>query len=765
MASTGLRYTIEHKIGKHIMDRINENKDERTEVTMMIPPIPDSKFIDKLPDGLLEGQNIREKEHQDAYEAEVKVYRCLENIKQNYLVIHQLEFTHEQYSAFVGEHLCDRKRCKKGEEKHFCHKERKQVEGECDFVVVGDNFIAVFEVKGLSLNCTDEDKNKFEGCCETALLQRKRIRNLIQSINPSVMIFEFTIFPNISTDEIHVKDETILVKEDLKQIGSIIDACEEFAILSHASNTAKDNLYRCLLGLWCIDQEGKWDTDKSSLTWCIKDIDQKLRRALVTRKSVDTDKLTASSKTGKEKKRKYPENPGMVEAPKLFKDYLNINCLTQGQLDAFNSTERLLWVEGPAGSGKTMVMLGKIINIVQNETPPKRVIVIIPGLKEPTRLKGHLKLLKDITDCTMVSYESYQTGDISSKVAALERSVFDQLCNTTSKVVLFTIFHTLIEDHLTMYGILTNFDYVFVDDYQSLYNKLHREIVQEDSASTSWCQQNVLNVLFCIVKNSAINLWVLCDEGQAVLSHAVVIPSIPANVRCDPKEELPLLKVKHIKDFSINFKKYFSTQVVLPVNLRNTMEICALSSFIRTEINAVFAYSAVCSGQKILELPKQRIGHFLRGPIPEIYLMRDSDPAAIKRLLGKELRKIKGSVNGLDNKDIAVLLFGTTGPSFNDLALRLLLDGVTAISPSLSVSGEWPAVISVHECLFLPSDAVHADWIWYTSLLPSLYIEVTRARVYSTLILCNYIPNRCPFLDRFLSELRKRRDICKIVGE
>ena len=87
-ANTGLRYTIEHKIGKQIMDRIHENKDEKTGPTM-IPPIPESKFIDKLPDGVLEGQNIREKEHQDAYEAEVKVYRCLENIKQNYLVLHQ----------------------------------------------------------------------------------------------------------------------------------------------------------------------------------------------------------------------------------------------------------------------------------------------------------------------------------------------------------------------------------------------------------------------------------------------------------------------------------------------------------------------------------------------------------------------------------------------------------------------------------------------------------------------------------------------------
>ena len=649
-ANTGLRNTIEHKIGKQIMDRLNQNKDKETRPTML-PPIPDSKFIDKLPDGVLEGQNIREKEHQDAYEAEVKVYRCLEDIKQNYLVLHQLEFTHEQYSAFVGEHFCDRKICKKGEEKHLCH---KQIEGECDFVVVGDNFIAVLEVKGLSLSSTDEDKHKFEGCCETAFLQRKRIGDLIRSINISVMIFEFTIFPNISTDEIHVKDETILFMEDLQLIGLIIEACEEFAILSNVSNTAKDKLYRCLPGLWCMDQEGKWDTNKCSLTWCIQDIDKKLRRALVTRRSVDTDKLTDSSKKGKAKKRKYPENPEMVEAPKIFRDYLNINCLTKDQLDVFNSTARFLWMEGPAGSGKTIVMLGKIIQIVQNEAPTGRILAIIPGNAMSAAIKQHLELLKNIADCTMIKYEYYKLkGDISFKVAAAQKSLLEQLSKTTSQIVLVGIFDTLVEDYFIMYSIIKSFDYVFVDDYQTLLDKLQQEI-HMDCSGTSWYQQNILKVFLCIVEESATTLWVLSDEGQAEFNN-ILPPSVAKCVISDP-EVLKSFRVENIKDFSVHLKNHFQIQMLDPVNLRNTMEICALSSFIRNQSNN--AKAANFPGQiKLVDISEQNTGHVIRGPIPVIYLLKDSDPDAIKRLLAKELSKLRGSDNGLDNKDIAVLLF------------------------------------------------------------------------------------------------------------
>ena len=145
------RKRIEETIGWQMLDRLCP-RGVKISGPIMIPPIPSSKFIDKLPDTGLGDANLHEKNHQESYEAEVRLYRCFEDIKTSCVVIHQLEFTHKQYSAFLPNHgKCTKKRCEKGPDPHPCHKQPRDTEGECDFVVVGDAFVAVFEVKGLSL--------------------------------------------------------------------------------------------------------------------------------------------------------------------------------------------------------------------------------------------------------------------------------------------------------------------------------------------------------------------------------------------------------------------------------------------------------------------------------------------------------------------------------------------------------------------------------------------------------------------------------------
>ena len=246
---SGLRKKIEDVIGRKILENHCSKGDEFSS-PIMFPPIPDSKFFDKLPKDSLEGVNIQEKEHQDAYVAEVELYRYFEETKGNHLVVHQLEYTHEQYSVFLPEHHCNTKKCKKGPEKHLCHKKPREIEGECDFVIMGDHYVAVFEVKGLSLQQTKEDNVKFEGCCDSAHAQRKRTKDFIKSIEPSVMIFEFTVFPNISKDEVeesYLRDETILFSNDLINLVSIVDSCEEWSSLGTVS--VMDGSRCCLLGL------------------------------------------------------------------------------------------------------------------------------------------------------------------------------------------------------------------------------------------------------------------------------------------------------------------------------------------------------------------------------------------------------------------------------------------------------------------------------------------------------------------------------------
>ena len=95
---SGLRKKIEGAIGRQILLQYCQIRDESSG-PIMIPPIPDSKFVDKLPkDMVLQGQ--------DGYEAEVKVFRCFEELRRKVIILHQLEYTHEQYSAFLPCHPC-----------------------------------------------------------------------------------------------------------------------------------------------------------------------------------------------------------------------------------------------------------------------------------------------------------------------------------------------------------------------------------------------------------------------------------------------------------------------------------------------------------------------------------------------------------------------------------------------------------------------------------------------------------------------------------
>ena len=166
-STSGLRKKIEETIGRQVLEKFCQRIDG-TPGPIMIPPIPESKHIDKLPEDVeLEGQTLAEKNLQEGYEAEVKVFRRFEELRGDVIVLHQLEYTHEQYCSFIPGHKCNKKNCEKGPEVHPCHQVKGNIDGETDFVVISSTFVAVFEVKGLFLENTDEDDKKFEGCCDS----------------------------------------------------------------------------------------------------------------------------------------------------------------------------------------------------------------------------------------------------------------------------------------------------------------------------------------------------------------------------------------------------------------------------------------------------------------------------------------------------------------------------------------------------------------------------------------------------------------------
>ena len=279
------------RIGEEILDKYCQSSS--TSGPIMIPPVPDSKFFEKFPEeGELKGQVASYIELQDGYIAEVKVYRCFEELERDVLVIHQIEYTHEQYSAFVPQHDCNKKRCNHEPEARSCHQPDKNIDGETDFVVIGPDFVAVFEVKGLEISDNiDCASDSIKGCCEDAARQRNRMVNLVEHLNGSVDVYQFTIFPNISkveVDEGCLSDKTLVFSEELEDLTSWFDMNISSSVTDLDSiNSAMSSIKCSLLGLWCFNKDNKWDTSDCSVLKCIIDIDTKVKRALVTERAVD----------------------------------------------------------------------------------------------------------------------------------------------------------------------------------------------------------------------------------------------------------------------------------------------------------------------------------------------------------------------------------------------------------------------------------------------------------------------------------------------
>ena len=579
--------------------------------------------MDKLPQNIvLEGQTAAERELQKGYEAEVKVFRTLEEINGNYLVLHQLEFTHEQYSAFLPKHSCNKKKCSKGAEVHQCHQPTKNIEGENDFIVFGRHFAAVLEVKGLSfpsIPCSQDDwKARIKGCCEDALKQRKKIVDLIRSLDHSLAVFQFTVFSNISSEDIHEDyfvDETLLFSDDLDHLVAIIDWCETFsAITSRLKNADRNKIKCCLLGLWCINQENKWDVTKCSLAKSILDIDGKLRKALVTRQSLEeasVDRPTGKNKGKKKlipKKREYPENAVMVGAPSLFKEYLDIRCLTTDQLCVFKSEERFLWVEGPAGSGKTIAMLGKIIHLALTTPPEKRILMILPGDSFCPAGKRCLELLNSIREDITCKEIKFESSSVNLNEGA-SGSSSQQLSVCSNKISLLIVKRGLAKNPASL---IARFDYVFVDDLQLLddesyiYGKYDSEPADKNIISEGLLP----TVKNCTRHNTSI--WISFDAAQS--NHYTYSSNIKGESAGGMGTEI---SEYHIP-ISEQLKAYFanSKQLILSVNLRNTFEISSVLSIIRKHCNDMIAG---------VEWPQQQRGHYLIGAKPVIYINRNKD--------------------------------------------------------------------------------------------------------------------------------------------
>ena len=114
----------------------------------MLPPIPNnSKFIDKFPDQGLSTENEQDKRKQEAYAAEVAVYRALESLEEEVVVLHGLSYTNRQYALFNQDFKYD-------------HEEPNKEAAECDFVILGKNYVVIIEVSDVRIDHSQTSKER-----------------------------------------------------------------------------------------------------------------------------------------------------------------------------------------------------------------------------------------------------------------------------------------------------------------------------------------------------------------------------------------------------------------------------------------------------------------------------------------------------------------------------------------------------------------------------------------------------------------------------
>ena len=670
--------------GKTIREKYcNKNKYIKEREAIMFPPAPNlSSFIDAFHRETLSNKEKIEKQRQDEYEAEVEVFRALER-EENIIVLHGLKYTHQQYSFCVPSH-----------ESSDCKKKDLEEEGECDFVVIGDNFLAVLEVKSPDMNSKNPEK-MFSDRYKESINQRVRTIDMINGIfqqtssSENPVIFEFSVFNRMRKEDVQrFAKYKSLTADALKKIA-LKDDMDYFKhwwrenIISKVTEDMQplDNRpVNVLLGLWCADNKNNCDVEKCSLANCILEIDDKLKSEIITRVP------------------KGPINKDVKGASPVFKKYLGIECLTSQQAEIFKSKKNFLWITGPAGSGKSILLLGKILDIVEkNRSKAKRegglqtdnFVLLAFGEKsldiyKPVLEKAGLKCFSFSLGRFNENMVNFSTA--STILDALQESVKS---NDYDVLIVFSVSGASIAtlDHYASLFELFNDHNIFIDDAHYLFS-----------------------YSFCLITDTAIKSFV--DKLRNCNNDRITWAGLDIAQFSYHSTAIALYPLMRNVTYSSLVKELEDSLVSLSANLRNSVEIADLLKVLRSEVlNTV--------GDKD-NIPLQTRGHYIHGLIPKIYIMKDSEYNFVEHVLETELKKL--SELSSDKVGYVYRLQHAISKKWDQQQ-----DKIQGRKGHLSniPSSEWPAVVAY----------VCESQTMCENFKSELYLAASRARVYLVIVI------------------------------
>ena len=582
------------QIGEELINKYCSTNNNRA---VMLPRAPEQIRPDIYPKG--EGSGFEdEQKRQSDYEAEVQVYRALENIEDNIIVLHGFEYTHHQYRLCNTAHV--RKGCSDCKGKNAGNRE-----GECDFLVICQGGFVVMEVKNMEnverevLECEEgfhlctigEDGQKptcasvsrqleaLTGTFLKSVSQRQKIAELIRCMGPNEKVLRFTAYPNfsktsrkdfnLSSDQ----EATIVFKEDLKNFKNWWHINVESCLLQTKPSTEWEKLKNFLIAVWCTDKD-RCDKFRCSLGRSVLNIDKNLKEALITFQ-------------GKKGKRSI-SNPGVVEAPGDIKNLVGVKYLTAEQETVLNSKEQLLWINGPAGSGKTILMCAKILRLVQS-TKDENVVVF--KVNWPGNCSNIYKtvLKRANVGFREMNYFPHSPHLLSEMLDQVNRAQEEQVIIVNLRLL------TNLKNLITMLGLIINNFHVFFDD-------IHKEVLNGTAENYDAFVDKILEL------SSNRTVWLACDMVQISFLFKYADPKNFTNV--------------------VSNKIPSKNMANLSMNLRNTCDLSEILSVIRDRYIELFGDSLAYS-----MFPKQSPGHFIHGPRTKVHILDRYDILTISTII------------------------------------------------------------------------------------------------------------------------------------
>ena len=478
-----------------------------------------------------------------------------------------------------------------------------------------------------------------------------------------------------------ISSDDISSDEDLSSFGSWWNNNATIEQDTRINHDAFQKVRNMLLAIWATDKN-YYNKSKCSLANCISNIDEGLK----------SGKFTFLPKKGKNR----AQNPGVVPAPDVIRNYVKVENLTVEQCEAFESSENLLWINGPAGAGKSVILCGKIIKLVQLNEDNKVVLFKFGG--DGNNCQLYQCALKEAS----VKYQETSMDDVTELVTFISES--------TCKVIIVEITRHDVQKLTDTISAVTNC-HLFIDDIQDL---LYHCAAFEKLDST-------VTVLMDKLLSSECSVRVACDLAQGFYGVS----------------EEQFIEMVHV----ITDKLSSSQLVTLSMNLRNTCDISNILCVIREQLRE--SYLEITDILDIC-LPTQLQGHFIHGPLPVIHVFNDYNVDSIIRVLNIELDSLCVTDN-LNYSDIGIVYSNVTSSDVMSLVedsvnMRCVnTDSKIAVCRSKDcASAQWPAVIVLY--------TVSGRYRDEEEDLTLLYLMLSRARVYCSVVLY-------PHMSRLLDKL------------